>query len=509
MATHGNIGEFSADSKTWVSYIERLQQYFIANNIKGKEKQRAVLLSICGASTYQLIWIVVSLGKPTDKNFEQIVTLVRQHYFTKPSVIMQRFIFNSRSRKRGESIAAFVADLRRLSEYCEFGESLAQMLRDRLVCGINDDQVQSCLLAEPNLTFEKAYELVQAMQTADQDARELQGMPAVTVNKLNGGTPRRSPSNAGSARHKNTQNSCYRCGRKHPASDCRFRQSECRFCKKIGHIEKVCRSKLKQERVRGNTRKTHYLSVEDTENGDDPDTTKEHSLYNIRSSRALLMVTLMLNGSPISIELDTGVGISIVSKQTYNQLWRENKRQPMQPSSVRLNTYTGEKLPVLGVTNVVEGYKQQSEMLQLHVVDGTGPSLLGRDWLLKIKIDWHKLNHLSATNQQLDKLLNEHSQVFKDKLGLIRGTTSKLTIDTNAQPCFCNFRSIPFSLRSRVEQELDHLKKSRVIKPIQVSDWAAPIVPVVKSNGSVRISQEKPVISACYRGLPRKPPGRL
>ena len=89
-----------------------------------------------------------------------------------------------------------------------------------------------------------------------------------------------------------------------------------------------------------------------------------------------MMVTLTLNGSPISMELDTGAGISIVSKQTYNQLWRENKPPPLQPSSVHLNTYTGEKLPVLGVTNVVVGYKQQSEMLQLHVVDGTGPSLL-------------------------------------------------------------------------------------------------------------------------------------
>ena len=51
---------------------------------------------------------------------------------------------------------------------------------------------------------------------------------------------------------------------------------------------------------------------------------------------------------------------------------------------------------------------------------------------------------------------------------------------------FCNFHSIPFSLKSRVEQELDHLEKSGVIEPIQFSDWAAPIIPVVKSNGSVR-----------------------
>lgn len=90
----------------------------------------------------------------------------------------------------------------------------------------------------------------------------------------------------------------------------------------------------------------------------------------------------------------------------------------------------------------------------------------------------------------MDRLLNKHSQLFKDELGLIKGTTAKLSIDTNVQPCFCNFHSIPFSLRSRVEQELEHLQRSGVIEPVQFSDWAAPIVPVVKPNGSVRICDD-------------------
>ena len=64
----------------------------------------------------------------------------------------------------------------------------------------------------------------------------------------------------------------------------------------------------------------------------------------------------------------------------------------------------------------------------------------------EIKLDWRELHHLSGTDskQQLDDLLSRHSQVFKDVLGLIKGTTAKLAVDTNAQPCFCNFRFIPF-----------------------------------------------------------------
>jgi len=89
MATRGSVGEFTASSETWVLYIERLKQYFIANDIKGDERQRAVLLSICGASTYQLIRNIVSPAKPTDKTLDEIVTLMREHYFPKPSVTMQ------------------------------------------------------------------------------------------------------------------------------------------------------------------------------------------------------------------------------------------------------------------------------------------------------------------------------------------------------------------------------------------------------------------------------------
>jgi len=48
------------------------------------------------------------------------------------------------------------------------------MLRDRLVCGISDGRLQRRLLAEPNLKFKKALEMAQAVQTAEQGAKDLQ-----------------------------------------------------------------------------------------------------------------------------------------------------------------------------------------------------------------------------------------------------------------------------------------------------------------------------------------------
>ena len=61
-----------------------------------------------------------------------------------------------------------------MTEFCDFGISLEDMLRDRLVCGIHDIRIQHRLLAEPNLTFKKALELAIALETVDRDTKDLQ-----------------------------------------------------------------------------------------------------------------------------------------------------------------------------------------------------------------------------------------------------------------------------------------------------------------------------------------------
>lgn len=70
-------------------------------------------------------------------------------------------------------MSVFIANLRSLSEHCNFGDSLEAMLRDRLVCGINDGSIQKRLLAESKLTYQKAVELAQGLEAADKNAKLL------------------------------------------------------------------------------------------------------------------------------------------------------------------------------------------------------------------------------------------------------------------------------------------------------------------------------------------------
>ena len=156
-----------------MSYTERLQQYFIANDVDGNKKKRAILLNVCSAATYKLIRCLVHPQKPTDNTFDKIVKLVKYHHEPPPSEIVQRFNFNTRVQKEGETIAEFIAELRRLSEHCKFDGTLDTMLRNRLVCRITDKQFQQKLLQEKDLTFKKAFELAQAIEAAEKKSKDI------------------------------------------------------------------------------------------------------------------------------------------------------------------------------------------------------------------------------------------------------------------------------------------------------------------------------------------------
>ena len=97
---YGSIGEFNPEREDWISYTERVIQYFIANGIREEgDTRRAILLSSCGAQTYQLIRNLVAPEKPTDKTFTEIVALVKDHHQPRPSTIVQRYNFHTRNQK--------------------------------------------------------------------------------------------------------------------------------------------------------------------------------------------------------------------------------------------------------------------------------------------------------------------------------------------------------------------------------------------------------------------------
>jgi len=160
-------------------------------------------------------------------------------------------------------------------------------------------------------------------------------------------------------------------------------------------------------------------------------------------------------------------------------------------TEARLKSYAGEPIAVEGSINVDVKYLDQYASMPLLVVTGDGPSLLGRDWLKHFKLDWSQLNSVKRDHDaSIQQLLDRHPALFKDELGKLEGETAKIYIDSDAKPQFYRARQVPYTLKVQVEAEIDRLVKEGVIKPVQFSEWAAPVVPVLKRDGSVRLCRD-------------------
>ena len=84
-------------------------------------------------------------------------------------MISERFKFNKRNQKEGETVGDYVIQLKQLSIHCEFGTFLDDALRDRFVCGLASEATQKKLLAEDKMTFDEAVKLASAMEMAEKD----------------------------------------------------------------------------------------------------------------------------------------------------------------------------------------------------------------------------------------------------------------------------------------------------------------------------------------------------
>ena len=118
------------------------------------------------------------------------------------------------------------------------------------------------------------------------------------------------------------------------------------------------------------------------------------------------------------------------------------------------------------------------------VVEGRGPSLFGRNWLEKIKVDWERIHSVQS---EVDQILEKYETIFQEKLGTIKGVSARLELKSDARPKFYKARAVPYALKEAIENDLNRLAGLGIIEKVNISDWATPLVPVVKPDGSVRL----------------------
>ncbi|XP_030850652.1 uncharacterized protein K02A2.6-like [Strongylocentrotus purpuratus] len=508
-STTGRAESYNPDIEQYESYRERMDYYFVANDISDERKKVAVILSVMGAKEYRLLKSVVAPQKVSELTLKEVDEALKEHYNPKPPVMLERYKFYQRNQRADENIATYYAELKKMAETCDFSTFRKEALRDRFVCGLAEESVQRRLLSEDDITIEKAVKLATSMEAASKGTAALKTLEqkSSTSTTVNYG-----------------EIECYCCGKKgHTKKQCRYRELSCDNCHRKGHLKQVCKnskkgssrsqnnpkstgstSKWKGQEHKYKTRRKSRLGVSHVEgdqsesgsvecsesNTDDDDNVYYIGVHKVGKGVKPIMVDVEIEDTTLSMELDTGCGVSIVSQSVYEKNFKQKVK--VDKCDIKLKTFTRQTIPVMGKCMVNVNYHGKKERLPLIIVKNEGPTLLGRDWLWEIPLRWKEIfevHHVTPSGTPQDRIEKAiaDSEVFDSSVGRIKGVQAKLKVKSDAEPRFFKPRPIPFAIKDKVAEEIDRLVKEGVLEPVEFSDWAAPVVPVQKPDGKIRL----------------------
>ena len=122
------------------------------------ELRKSWLISTIGSVNVQLLKDACFPDSPDDRTYEQLCTVLRQHYNPARDKYKQRDAFYSRKQQPGEKIADYSIALRHLTVTCQFGAFLDEALQTQFRNGIRSSVIKEKLAL--------AYDNFQALSVA-------------------------------------------------------------------------------------------------------------------------------------------------------------------------------------------------------------------------------------------------------------------------------------------------------------------------------------------------------
>ncbi|XP_058827953.1 uncharacterized protein K02A2.6-like [Topomyia yanbarensis] len=514
------IDPFDREKTKFARWIKRLEGAFRMFNV-AEERWKDYLLFYMGSTTYDLLCDHITPTEPENSTYQELVTILNAFFDPEPLEMVEIWKFRARKQNDGETMAQFITELQREAKFCKFGEYLTKELRNQLVFGLRSKRIRSRLIEEKNLTYEKAKDIAISMEASGEGAEALEKK----LHEVNF-TERKSNRRNYSTKY------CYRCGSEtHLASVCKYKEAVCSFCKKTGHLKRVCLSFTKQNKDVGEEKidrfvktkkKLHTNMLEEESDEAEPEEISDVSgsdemdledvcvldickLDDKSKTLSKIMLPLTVNKKVIKFEVDCGSPVSLISladKMTYfNDL-------PLTKTNVELISYCENKIKVHGYMKAEVHYKGHSNMLRLFVVDTKRHALLGREWMRELQVDWDQIirnaNTVSSiavrtqVSDAVSRLLKQFPAVFDNSVGTIRNIRASLTLKANSKPIFLKARTLPFSIRDTVEREIEKMVSSGILVKVKHSSWATPVVPVMKSHDRVRLCGDyKVTVNTC------------
>ncbi len=488
LSLDGNIAD------NWRKWKQRYLLYSEAAELteKTEDIQASTLLCAIGDEALE-VYNSFSWATPGDQKVVSTILQKFDEYCIPPAnTTYQRHIFNTRSQHEGETIDHYVTDLRNKAKTCDFGTLNDSLIRDRIVCGIRNDQVRIRLLREKNLDLVTAVGICRANELSSSQMKDLTS--AVDVNRIEKKPDSRFRSNQHNSSPQTRygsqyNNSCWNCGGNHRRGDpCPAFGAHCRNCDKRNHYSHLCRSKPMNQRqdmprqnsFRPNSKVYACEPVQDDELfigmvGDD------------KVSKDEWKVNFDINKKQVSFCIDTGADCNVIPLSVLHSV----SSVPVMQLSTKLRVFGGKHLHTCGSTTLPVNYKGNNWSIKFFVVDSDVPCIIGHKSSLDLGLIQriYSLSEILSTSANMNskQILDCYKDVFEG-LGCIKGVTHHIETDLSVPPVVHPPRKIPVPLREKVKEELQRMERLGVLEKVESpTEWVSSMVTVLKSSGKLRL----------------------
>ena len=500
---------FDSEKENFVYYKQRFENYLTLKEIhQDKKKCALMLLNSIGASNYNLLAALVAPRTPDQLSYDELMNELEKHLAPKRSILVSQHYFLSNYQNENESIADYVASLKRGIADCEFKTkcecekevSAADVfLRAQFIRGIKEDWIKEQILQSELSKFNEIVSKAIALEASKADSKELSNRQSsnISINASNEvhkisskAKPRRNQENLTNNQQSRSksrnridfekldiENLCLRCGRdNHKSNNCRITPStlKCTLCYKTGHVARVCiGSRLKSNS--SNRAPIHQVNHYEEQLGINRIVDiYDQSTINSGDTKKFF-ASVKIENRHQKFEVDSGAGFTLIPESEYKSLRINNE---IQKTDIAFRSYTENIFRPIGKVQVRVKYQQNTSKEDLYIVPNGFEPLLGRSWIRHLKINLEELEEgdQDSLNGSIKSINNAFEieksfpKIFEQKVGCVPDITIKLQLREGVKPSYTPEREVPYALRDPVEKELDYLETAGIITKATTSD---------------------------------------
>lgn len=447
---------------------------------EAKDKIKLSLLrNMMGPESTKVI-MSLKLSKEDCQVYDKVMKAIDSYVNPKYNEVFERFKFNERKQQCNESFENYYTSLRQLISTCNYDtsktESLEdQLLRDRIVQGLQDKLLQESLLRIEGLTLDKVTNICRASEISKIQVKEMNPMLEIDTVKHRNNNFKRQSLNKKTYGKNDNKFQCRRCQQLHGPRECPAFGKKCSKCGILNHFAVSCRKKR----------------VEEVKCSESPDLTlSNESLYcgavqNMSSlNKCEWYENIMIENENINCKLDTGADVSIMPTKIFDKI--KNKIEcKLYNTDLKIESFVGEKVKPIGIVNLKCKFKD-NECYENFIIVDCKTMLLGLPACVSLNLV--KRVHVAKVNDDKEKFIKEHIKVFEG-IGRMPGSVDIPTKYTEEQICHPSPR-LPSSLLEPLKIELKRLENRNAIAKVdKINENACinRIVIVEKPNGNIRL----------------------